>query len=734
MTAPPPVNLSPRLSRRALLKGSGALVLGLHLPLLEMGEAEAALGVNSMVPVNAWLKISATGVSVVSPASEMGQGVFTALAQLLAEELDIDWRTVRAEMAPFDAAYANPLLGGMRSGGATSIRAWFLPMRRAGAAARLMLKAAAAQVWRVPADSLVLATGLISHPPSGREASYGALAQVAARQKVPADPPLRDSSRWTLIGQSVPRLDTPDKVSGRAIFGMDVQLPGMLYAAIRHCPVYGGTLARLDDTALKANGAAYPPGVVSVVTLKDAVAVIAEDWWTARSALARLAVAWAEGANAGQTSAAIDAALLRALDPKDPRAVATAVNRGDADRAIAGAARTVEAVYRLPFLAHAALEPINATASVTAKGCELWLPTQDQGQYPRLLADLLGIRPEQVRINTSYVGGGFGRRFEADVGLQAALLSKAVGRPVQLIWTREEDIRHDVYRPASISRVALGLDVLGRIAGWRHRVAGPSILGRVAPGAMKDGLDKTATQGIADQPYPLPALRLEYVRQETGIPVGFWRSVGHGANGFVVESMIDEAAAALGRDPWRFRRELLIGKAPRALRVLDLAAEKAGWTAPPPAIAGARRGRGLALHEAYGSVIAAVAEVTVFADGRLRIDRVVAAFDCGQMVNPDIVTGQIAGGLLFGLGAALTGKITFERGRAMQSNFQDYKILTLAEAPAVEVHLVSSGELPGGVSEAGVPPAAPALTNAIFAATGKRIRALPVSDFDLRDA
>ena len=741
MTGPVPiadptiVNLSPRLSRRALLKGGGALVLGVHLPLLGTGDAVAATtGVNSLVPVNAWLKISATGVSVISPASEMGQGVFTALAQLVAEELDIDWQSVRAEMAPFDPVYANPILGGMRSGAATSIRAWFLPMRRAGAAARLMLKAAAAQVWRVPIESLVLTTGLISHPASAREASYGALAQVAARQKVPADPPLRDAGHWTLIGRSLPRLDIPDKVSGRAIFGMDVRLPGQLYAAIRHCPVYGGTLARLDDSALKVAGGGYPPGVVSVVTLKDAVAVVAEDWWLARSALARVAVAWAEGANAGQTSAAIDASLSRALDPKDPRAIALAVNRGDADRAIAGSARTLEAVYRLPFLAHAALEPLNATASVTAKGCELWLPTQDQGQYPRLIADALGIKPEKVRINTTYLGGSFGRRFEADVGLQAALLSKAVGKPVQLIWTREEDIRHDVYRPASVSRVAVGLDVLGRVTGWRHRLAGPSITGRVNPGALRDGIDKAAVQGIADQPYALPALRLEYVRQETGIPVGFWRSVGHGSNGFVVESMIDEAAAALGRDPWRFRRELLADKAPRALRVLDLAANKAGWTTPLPKIAGARRGRGIALHEAYGSVIAAVLEVTLFADGRLVLDRAVAAFDCGQMVNPDIVSAQISGGLLFGLSAALTGKITFERGRAMQSNFQDFKILTMAEAPPVEVHLAPSSEPPGGVSEAGVPPAAPALTNAIFAATGKRLRSLPVLDHDLRDA
>ena len=720
------------LSRRALLKGGGALVLGVHLPVLAAGEAAAAPGINSLVPVNAWLKISAIGVSVVSPASEMGQGVFTALAQLVAEELDVDWQTVQAEMAPYDPVYANPLLGGtMRSGGATSIRAWFLPMRKAGAAARLMLRAAAAEVWRVPASELAMSTGLISHPASQREASYGALARIAARQPVPADPPLRDSGRWTLIGRPMPRLDTPDKVAGRAMFGMDVGVPGLAFAAIRHSPVYGGTPVRVDESALRTGRGDYPPGVVAVVTLKDAVAVVAEDWWTARSALARLAVAWAEGGNAGQSSGAIDTALFRALDPKDPRMVATAASRGDVDRALAQSAQTVDAVYRLPFLAHAALEPLNATASVTDRGCELWLPTQDQGQYPRLLAELLGIRPEQVWINTCYGGGSFGRRLEADVGLQAALLSKTVGRPVQLIWTREEDIRHDVYRPVSISRVTVGLDVLGRITGWRHRIAAPSVVGRTW--ALKDGVDRDAVEGIADQPYALPTLRLDYVRQETGIPVGFWRSGGHGANGFVVESMIDEAATALGRDPWQFRRDLLASE-PRMLRVLDLAAEKAGWTTPLTPAPGARRGRGLAIHAAFGSVIAAVAEVTVQRNGGLSVDRMVAAFDGGQIVNPDIVEGQIAGGLLFGLGAALTGKITIERGRAVQGNFSDYSQLILAQAPPVEVHLIPSSEPPGGVSEAGVPPAAPALTNALFAATGKRLRALPVSDFDLRDA
>ena len=717
------------LSRRAVLKGTGALILGFQLPFLPLPPAVAG---STPMPVNAWLRISAAGVTILVAKAEMGQGVFTALPMLVAEELDVDWQTVRAGPAPSDAGTAGLFPGGMHTGGSTSVSASFLPLRRAGAAARLMLMAAAARLWRVPITELTTANGAVSHAATDRRAGYGALAGLAARQPVPPDPPLRDPATWTLIGRSLPRPDTPAKVTGLARFGLDIRLSDLLYAAIRHCPVLGGTLAKIDAAALKDKSTAtgYRAGIVAVVSLPDAVAVVAEGWWQAQSALAEVAVSWNEGANAGLASTTLDPTLSKALDPGNPRAIAIAASRGDIDRAMAGAVRVVESVYRLPFLAHAPLEPMNATASVTATRCELWLPTQDQERYLTVLPPLLGLKPDQIAIHTTFLGGSFGRRLECDFGVEAALLSRAVGRPVQVIWSREEDIRHDFYRPASVSRITVGLDGANRPVGWRHRVVAPSILARVRPMALKDGLDGAAVAGIADQPYALPALCVDYVRQDTGVPVGFWRSVGHGNNAFSVESMIDEVAAAIDRDPCVLRRELLAGS-PRALRVLDLATDQAGWPRPPAPVAGGRRGRGLALHQAFGSVVAEVAEVTVSDDGRLRVDRVVAAIDCGVAINPDLIRAQLEGGILFGLSAALTGKITIDKGRVVQSNFHDAPVLTLRDAPVIEVHIVDSAEPPGGVGEAGTPPIAPALTNAIFAATGRRLRSLPVGDYDL---
>jgi isoquinoline 1-oxidoreductase beta subunit len=723
------------LSRRAVLKGSGALILGFHLPFLPV---PAAMAGSSPMAINAWLKMSSDTVAVIVARSEMGQGVFTTLPMLVAEELDVDWQTVRAEMAPLDPVYANPLLGSMKTGNGTSLASGFLPLRQAGAAARLMLMAAAARIWRVPLTELTATAGVVGHAPSDRQASYGALAGLAGRQPVPPDPPLRDPTTWTLIGRSPPRLDSPAKVIGQATFGVDVRLPNLLHAAIRHCPVLGGTLGKIDDSALKAKAkdkerspTGYRPGVIAVVPLTNAVAVVAESWWQAQTALADIAVSWNEGANADLTSASLDSALTKALDTTDSHAIAIAVSHGDADHAIAGAARVVEAVYHQPFLAHAPLEPMSATASVTATGCTLWLPTQDQEQYAKLLPPLLGLKPSQITVNTTFLGGSFGRRLESDFGIQAALLSKAVGRPVRLVWSREEDIRHDFYRPASVSRVTVGLDAADRLIGWRHRIVAPSILARVDPGALKNGLDSAMIAGLDDQSYALPALLIDSVRRDTGVPVGFWRSGWHSNNAFSTESMIDEVAAAIGRDPGHLRRTLLTD-VPRTLGVLDLVIARAHWDRPLAPVTGGRRGRGLALHQAFGSVVAEVAEVTVFDDGRLRVDRVVAVVDCGLVVHPDVVKSQIEGAILFGLSAALTGKITFDKGQVLQSNFHDAKALTLAEAPTIEVYLVESREAPSGVSDAGTPPIAPALTNAIFDATGQRLRRLPVADHDLR--
>jgi isoquinoline 1-oxidoreductase beta subunit len=726
MTPPTLTPVLVNLSRRGFLAGSGALVLGVGL--LEQGVAAAS----SLVPVSAWLRIASDGISVVVARSEMGQGVFTTLPMLVAEELDVDWALVRPEMAPLAAPYGNPLYGdAMRTGGSTSLRAGFLPLRQAGAAARWMLMAAAARVWRVPISELVASGGVVRHAATERQASYGALAQLAARQPVPGDPPLREPGRWRLIGRSLPRLDLPAKLAGQAPFGLDVRVPGMVYAAIRHSPVLGGTLGRFDDSAVRAHSdSGYRPGIQAVVAFKEAIAVVADSWWQARSAVAKVAVSWVEGANAKLSSTGIDAALTRGLEPEDSWSLAVAASRGEIEPAFKAAAHTVEAVYRLPFLAHATLEPMNATASVTAEGCELWLPTQDQALYRRMLSDLLGLKPEQIKVNTTFLGGGFGRRLEPDFGIEAALLSKKTGKPVQLIWTREEDIRRDFFRPASLSRVSLALDGDGGLAGWRHRVVSPSVLSRTQPGPLKDGVDALAVEGIADQPYAVAALRLEYVHQELGVPVGVWRSGGHSGNAFVVESMIDEAAAALGRDPYQLRRQLLAGT-PRALAVLDRAASEAGWDRPLADIPETRRGRGIAFHACYGSLVAQVAEVTVSASGQLKIDRVIAVADCGIVVHPDIVTAQIEGAIVFALTAALTGRITLDKGRVVQGNFQDCPLLTLAATPPIEVHLIASAAAPGGASDIGVPPLAPAITNAIFAATGRRLRSLPLAEHDL---
>ncbi|MBI1208864.1 MAG: molybdopterin-dependent oxidoreductase [Azospirillum sp.] len=719
-----PANQIINLTRRAFLKVSaastGSLVLGCHVCAATL--AGAAVRKPPLVPVNAWLSISPAEIVIAVANSEMGQGVFTALPMLVAEELDCDWSLVRAEMAPLGPDYVNPMFGGMATGGSTSIRAAFLPLRRAGAAARMMLVAAAAQAWRVRAEDCVAGEGFVSHAASFRRASYGALAPAAARMAVPGEVALRERKAWRVIGRPIPRLDIPAKTDGSAVFGIDVRLPGMLYAAIRQCPVFGGTLAGVDDAAARRE-----PGVIAVVPFKDAVAVVAQTWWCAQSTLAhKVATSWTPGPAAGND----DAAIVKALQDGLTRPATIAADRGDVDGAIKTAARVIEAEYRVPFLAHAAMEPMNCTARVTPDGCEVWAPTQGQGLYARVLPEFLALKPEQIKVNTPFLGGSFGRRFEIDFGIQAALLAKQVGRPVQLIWSREEDMQHDVYRPAAMARVQVALERGGRLTGWRHRVVSPSIMARLFPNAFKDGIDQSAVEGIADQPYAVPALRVEYVRQELGVPVGFWRSVGHGINAFAVESMIDEVAAALGEDPLRLHRDL-VAREDRAIGVINQLAALSGWGKPLDPVAGARRGRGMAFHAAFGSLVGEAAEVTVFDDGRLRVDRVFAVIDCGPVVNPDTVDAQLRGAIVFGLNAALVQKIGIAGGRVTTANFDGFPLLTMAGMPEIVVKILDSAGPVGGVGEAGTPPIAPAVTNAIFAATGRRLRSLPISDHDL---
>jgi len=724
--------MAPALSRRAFLEVSaavgGGLLLGFTLPGRTQGRADR------FAP-NAFIRIDHDGrVTLMMHKVEMGQGTYTSMPMLLAEELEVDLAQVRLEHAPpDDALYAEPLFGVQETGGSTSVRGNFEPLRRAGAAARTLLVAAAAQTWKVTATSCRAERGEVVHAPSGRRLGYGALVDRAATLPVPRDPPLKDAKDWTLIGTPVKRLDSPHKVNGAALFGIDVRLPGMKVATLAACPVVGGTLASVDDAKARA-----VPGVQQVVRLDDAVAVIADHMWAAKQGLAALAIRWDEGPNARLGTADI----VQQLAAASQRSGVVARKVGDAAQAMAGAARKFEAIYELPFLAHATMEPVNCTVHVRRDGCDIWVGTQVPTFTRTAAAQLTGLPRERVQVHNHLLGGGFGRRLEVDFVRRAVRIAMQVSGPVKVVWTREEDIQHDMYRPYYYDRIAAGLDERGRPVAWTHRVTGSSIMARVtselfpktfrvmrAAGlhqlvAMVKGLDVDAVEGAAEPPYTLPNIRVEYVRQEPpGIATAFWRGVGPTHNIFVVESFMDELAAATRQDPFQYRRALL-DQAPRAKAVLELAALHAGWGQPlPPG-----SGRGIALLHAFGSYIAQVAEVVVSKQGEVRVPRVVCAVDCGVIVNPDTVKAQMESGIIFGISGALWGEITFKDGRVEQHNFNDYRVLRINEAPVIEVHLVQSSEAPGGIGEPGTSAVMPAVANAIFAATGKRIRRLPVKD------
>jgi isoquinoline 1-oxidoreductase beta subunit len=714
------------VSRRDFLAAGAAAGGGLLLacrvggrrPDLAEGTAAVA-GAADAAPAfapNAFVRIGTDGrVTLIINQVEMGQGMYTSMPMLLAEELEVGLDQVQVEHAPpDDKLYANPLIGFQATGGSTSVRAMYQPLRQAGAAARMMLVAAAAQKWNVEPASCRAQKGVVTHSATGRTLGYGALADAAAKLPVPDKVTLKDPKDFTLIGTPAKRLDTPDKVNGKAQFGIDVRLPGMKIATVAASPVLGGKVASLDDSKAKA-----VPGVRQIVRLDEVVAVVADHMWAAKQGLAALAIRWDDGPNAAATIADV----VKGLDAASQKPGVVARKEGNAAAAMAGAAKKVNAIYQAPFLAHATMEPPNCTVHVRKDGCEVWTGSQVLSRAQATAAQVTGLPLDKVVVHNHLLGGGFGRRLEHDYVTQAVRIAKEVDGPVKVVWTREEDIQHDVYRPYYYDRLAAGLDQRGRPVGWTHRVVGPSLLARWAPPAFKDGLDGDAVDGAAQLLYGIPAIQVEYVRHEEPVlNTGWWRGVGVTHNTFVVESFMDELAAAAKQDPLEYRLALL-AKSPRARAVLELAAREAGWGTK----LSAGRGRGIALmYSGWDTYLAQVAEVEVSKAGEVRVHRIVCAVDCGTVVNPDIVKAQIEGGVVFGIGGALWGEITLKNGRVEQSNFNNYRVLRMNEAPPIEVHLVRNGEAPGGIGEPGTAVTAPALANAVFAATGKRIRKLPL--------
>jgi isoquinoline 1-oxidoreductase beta subunit len=694
----------------------GGLVLATALPAFRGGPRAAQVGSSQL---NAWLLIGTDdSISILVDRSEMGQGVYTALPALIAEELEVDLSRIRIAAAPVGDAYVNALNGGQVTGTSNSVTEAWDKLRKAGAQARMMLIAAAAQRWRIDASACGAENGRVTGT-QGRSASYGQLADAAAKLAVPKDVTLKDAKDFRLIGKPLPRLDTPGKVDGSAEFGLDVQLPGMLYAAIAMSPALGGSARSVDSTAALAL-----PGVRRVLATASGVVVVAEHFWQAKKARDALRIEWQPGPNSGLDNAAIWSQLnqaaaanpgVSALGSDD---VAAALKGGNALEAMKTATKTLSAVYELPLVAHATMEPMNCTADVKADRCDVYLGTQVQQLTQAAAAGAAGLPPERVNVHTTLLGGGFGRRLEVDFVPAAVEASKAVGAPVKLIWTREDDMTHDLYKPPAREQVTAGLDEKGKLVAWALHITGPSITARFDP-SNKDPFD-SVIEYVQNFPYAVPNFDLRYVRHEIGIDVGYLRSVSHAPNCFAVESSIDELAAAASKDPLQFRLELLAGKL-RHTKVLQVVAERSNWGHPA-----AGRHQGLAFMEGYTACIAQVAEISV-QDGRLKIHRITCVIDCGQTVNPRIVESQLESGIVYGLSAALWGDVTLQGGRVRQTNFNDYRVLRLNELPELDIHIIPSSGMPAGIGETGVPPVAPAVCNAIFAATGRRLRSLPIN-------
>jgi isoquinoline 1-oxidoreductase subunit beta len=700
------MSLIKKITRRDILLagGIGAASLGLSLYLRSRRERWEERKDGKFSP-SVWLQIAPDNIVTIWVAkSEMGQGVRTSLAMLVAEELEADWPTIRVQQAPTRARY-----GEERTQGSTSVRTLWDTLRLAGATAREMLVTAAAQAWRADRNKCKAENGYVVHLPTGRLLSYGELSRTASEFEIPKRVSLKRREEFKLLGKPIRHLDARSKTDGSAVFGIDVKLPGMLYATILRSPTLGGRLKRFN-----AEKAQAIPGVHKVLQTASGVAAVADSSWTAMKARREIQAEW----DAGTDRDFSQETWQKVFHNLEHRAGEVARNDGNVEEAIAASSKKMEAVYELPFLAHAAMEPLNCTADVRWNRCEVWCSTQSPATVQRRAASVALLPPDWVEVHTTLLGGGFGRRLENDMVDDAVKLSKATGRPVQVLWTREDDMRHDFYRPAAYNYLVGALDTAGKPSAWKHHIVSQSIDSRF--GTHK-GTDSNSVQGASDLPYAIPNVRVDCVAPQIPVPVGYWRSVGYALNAFATESFLDEMAAAAGKDPCAFRLDLL-RNSPRRLNVLARAAEKADWRWPLHA----GQGRGVALHTSYDTTVAQIVELSVGEDGSIRVKQVVCAIDCGQTVNPNTIEAQMQGGIVFGLSAALWGNITFEKGQVQQSNFDNYRVLRISEMPKVEVVIVPSLEPPTGVGEVGVPPIGPAVANAIFAATGIRIRRFPL--------
>ena len=698
------------LSRRVFLKKSALTFTGLIIGFTYEPESSLAVKVENAEELGIWIRIAPDGsTTLIVPSSEMGQGVNTSLSMILAEELEADWQSVKTETAPVNSKYINPESNsGQMTAGSSSVKGFWNPLRKAGAAVRLMLQKAAAQKWEIPIEECVAKSGYIYRKNSSQKLSYGELAEAAGKLDIPSDPPLKNSKDYNLVGKSIKRIDIPSKTNGSAQFGIDVRLPEMMYATIRQSPVFGGEVLSYDEDAAKSIR-----GVKKVTLIPNGIAVIADNTWRAKRGMEVLNLKFHGGKTIGLESQQVQKELLKALD--------------DEGKTKIEANQVLDLEYEVPFLAHAPLEPMNCTANVTDNFCEVWVPTQSQGGCMDAAKEITELDEEQIQIHTTYLGGGFGRRGETDFVKQSLILAKALGKPIKVTWMREEDMQHDFYRPASMSRFQIGLNKDGFPISWNNQLASPSILKRFFAPMAWFNIDPLSTEGADEIPYAIEDFNFDYSEVDSGVPVGFWHSVGSSFNAFFTESAIDEAAHLAQQDQFDYRMKLLSGK-PRFQKVLEKVMRESKWGRILPK----GHGLGISIHKTRGSIAGAVIEVSTDVNGMLNLNKAWIAIDCGKVINPNTVRAQMEGGFTFGLSATLGEEITLKDGRVEQSNFHDYSILRLKGSPEISVEIIESGNEIGGVGEVAVPLAAPALTNAIFSSSGRRIRSLPLSKHGIK--